>query len=121
MNERTCPVCGFDELEFPPRDYSICACCGTEFGYDDRVLTHEQLRRQWIQRGFHWFDLDQQKPFRWNPITQLLRAGHKSELIESLSPKDSASTAPPVTVVHTVQTRVPAQSHVLYIDERAVA
>jgi len=34
MNYR-CPVCFFDELPYPPRDYHICPCCGTEFGNDD--------------------------------------------------------------------------------------
>lgn len=82
MNEHTCPVCGYDALEFPPRDYSICACCGTEFGYDDRVLSHSQLRQRWVQQGFHWFDTEELKPVNWNPISQLIKAGHKADLVD---------------------------------------
>jgi len=61
MNEHTCPVCGYNALEFPPRDHSICACCGTEFGYDDRVLTHQQLRDEWVSKGCLWFDCDERR------------------------------------------------------------
>ena len=70
-----CPVCGYDRLEFPPTNFSICACCGTEFGYDDRVLTHRQLMRIWIRRGFPWFDHGEERPEDWNPVEQLHRAG----------------------------------------------
>jgi hypothetical protein len=73
MNEHVCPVCGYDRLELPPQNYSICACCGTEFGYDDRLLTHAQLRREWIERGFPWFDADEPRPARWDPMHQLQR------------------------------------------------
>lgn len=69
-----CPVCGYNRLEFPPENYSICACCGTEFGYDDRVLTHEQLTREWVRNGFPWFDYGEAKPLGWNPYLQLLIA-----------------------------------------------
>lgn len=75
MNEHTCPVCGYDALEFPPRDYSICACCGTEFGYDDRILTHEDLRRDWFLGGYQWFDVDAPPPANWDPVAQLRAAG----------------------------------------------
>jgi hypothetical protein len=75
VNESTCPVCGYDALEFPPRDFSICACCGTEFGYDDRVLTHSDLRAEWIAKGCPWFDIDEPRPVDWNPYEQLVRAG----------------------------------------------
>ena len=70
-----CPVCGYDRLEFPPSNYSICACCGTEFGYDDRVLTHDQLRDAWIKRGGPWFDEAEPKPPGWDPFQQLTKAG----------------------------------------------
>ena len=75
MNEHTCPVCGYSgDLEFRPRDYQICACCGTEFGYDDRVLSHEQLRAEWLQKGCPWFDLEEPKPYGWNAYDQLQAA-----------------------------------------------
>jgi hypothetical protein len=88
----TCPVCGFDRLELPPANFSICACCGTEFGYDDRVLTHKQLMRIWIRRGFPWFDEAEERPDNWNPGEQLQRAGLDSW------------PAPAITQVHNVGT-----------------
>ena len=76
----TCPVCGYSGLEFPPANYSICACCGTEFGYDDRVLSHSRLREQWIQRGCPWFDPGEAKPDGWNPWIQLINAGFSASV-----------------------------------------
>jgi hypothetical protein len=70
-----CPVCGYDRLEFPPANFSICACCGTEFGYDDRLLTHYQLRERWIVRGCIWFDEGERKPIGWNAYVQMMSAG----------------------------------------------
>ena len=79
MNEHTCPVCGYDaELEFRPRDYQVCACCGTEFGYDDRVLTHEQLRAEWMARACRWFDVEEPKPFGWNAYAAVSATNTKS-------------------------------------------
>jgi hypothetical protein len=70
----TCPVCGYDKLEFPPINFTICACCGTEFGYDDRVLTADDLRMRWIRHGCPWFDAGEQIPERWNPFVQMFNA-----------------------------------------------
>ncbi len=47
----TCPVCGFAGLAEPPVDptgsptYSICPCCGTQFGADDLDKPHAELRK----------------------------------------------------------------------------
>lgn len=82
MNEHICPVCGYDNLEFPPRDFSICACCGTEFDYDDKILTHQQLRKEWISKGFPWFDKGEPQPENWEPIVQLERAGFGADIRE---------------------------------------
>ena len=38
-----CPVCFYDDLPYPPADYHICLCCGTEFGNDDKDFSHAQL------------------------------------------------------------------------------
>jgi hypothetical protein len=76
MNEHSCLVCGYDgDAEFYPHSYMICGCCGTEFGYDDRVLTHDQLRNIWIAAGFPWFDENEPRPDGWNPQVQLENAG----------------------------------------------
>jgi hypothetical protein len=42
----SCHVCGYSMLDEPPYDkygcatYTICPCCGTEFGYDDSLTEH---------------------------------------------------------------------------------
>ncbi len=72
----TCPVCGYNELEYPPVDNNICPSCGTEFDYHDRRYTHAQLRQQWIQIGARWWDLDMRRPHNWDSITQLRNIGY---------------------------------------------
>lgn len=53
-----CPICAYDKLDRPPVNWSICPQCGTEFEYDDfeisyneRVMRHHELRKQWIANG----------------------------------------------------------------------
>jgi len=67
-----CPVCYFDHLHEPPRNYNICPCCGTEFGNDDDGVSWKTLRDEWLANGAHWFF--EQPPIYWNPYGQLLRA-----------------------------------------------
>lgn len=69
----TCPVCFYVGLPYPPRDYHICPCCGTEFGNDDADFSHEQLREMWIAGGANWFF--GRAPEGWNPWLQLIKAG----------------------------------------------
>jgi hypothetical protein len=68
----TCPVCFYPALPYPPRDYHICPCCGTEFGNDDDDMTHAELRQQWIDNGARWFF--RTPPIGWSAAKQLLRA-----------------------------------------------
>jgi hypothetical protein len=68
-----CPVCMYDALPYPPTDYHICPCCGTEFGNDDEDFSHEQLREMWITSGVHWFFGN--PPPDWNWFIQLYGAG----------------------------------------------
>jgi hypothetical protein len=68
----TCPVCFYDKLHEPPRDYNICECCGTEFGNDDEENSHEVLRQRWISAGAKWFY--RTPPANWNPWQQLAHA-----------------------------------------------
>lgn len=84
MNESgpyTCPVCGFAELSEPDLDptgeptYSICPCCGTQFGADDLDQTHEELRRAWLEQGAEWWSQRQSPPANWDAHAQLRRAG----------------------------------------------
>lgn len=69
----TCPVCLYPNLPYPPRDYHICPCCGTEFGNDDAEYSHDQLREMWIAGGARWFFA--RAPEEWNPWVQLMIAG----------------------------------------------
>ena len=64
-----CPVCFYDELPYPPADYHICPCCGTEFGNDDAEYSYDELRDSWIRSGAQWFF--GQPPANWNPWAQL--------------------------------------------------
>jgi len=90
MNYR-CPVCLYDRMPYPPRDYHICPCCGTEFGNDDAGVSHEQLRREWITSGAHWFY--GHPPQKWNPWLQLIRGGHPEEVpFRAVASKSSAGT-----------------------------
>lgn len=77
-----CPVCLFDRLPYPPSDYHICVCCGTEFGTDDVDFTHEELLREWIDDGAVWFY--QNPPAGWNPWVQLANGG-RVDLVPVLS------------------------------------
>lgn len=58
MSAFTCPVCFYDKMSYPPKDYSICMRCGTEFGNDDEFKSHEELRQDWEDAG---------KPFFYEP------------------------------------------------------
>jgi hypothetical protein len=70
-----CPVCGYTELPRPPSDYLICPCCGTEFGYDDYVTVHEQLRQRWMALGAPWFSHTRSAPQGWSALAQLMTSG----------------------------------------------
>jgi hypothetical protein len=71
----TCPVCGYQNLPFPPLDYEICPSCGTEFEYHDARRTHAELRRMWVREGALWHSRVIPKPWRWDPFLQLINAG----------------------------------------------
>ena len=74
----TCPVCGFDRLEDPPNNYTICPSCGTEFEYDDVRMTRAELRRAWVEGGYKWWSELERPPARWNPERQLEELIHPS-------------------------------------------
>lgn len=85
-----CPVCAYKNLPYPPEDYNICPCCGTEFGNDDAQFTHEQLQRQWIAAGSPWFFGN--PPPNWNAWNQLLEGERMQNLpLYSVSAFVSAS------------------------------
>lgn len=82
MRYYLCPVCGYDRLDEPPMGFSICSCCGTEFELDDDELSHYELRKQWIDAGYHWWSPVVNPPIGWNPIGQLRRAGYIEDSYE---------------------------------------
>jgi hypothetical protein len=74
-----CPVCAFSHMDEQPRDHAICACCGTQFGYDDTTRTYREIRDEWLSRGAAWFDTeDPEYPkygLGWDAWLQLDLAG----------------------------------------------
>lgn len=70
----TCPVCGYDQLSEPPKDFTICPSCGTEFEYDDVRQTVEQLRAAWLQTGPRWWSTVDPCPVGWDPYKQVFEA-----------------------------------------------
>lgn len=58
-----CRVCGYDYIDYYPwgedghlPDFTICDCCGVEFGYEDvGILSIKQYRKKWIEEGANWF------------------------------------------------------------------
>src|SRR5271167_5023970 len=85
MNFR-CPVCFFDRMPYPPKDYHICPCCGTEFGNDDVEFSYDELRNNWIGAGGHWFF--GQPPDNWSAWAQLamFAYGLHTEVAATLAP-----------------------------------
>ena len=86
-----CLVCGYDEMPHPPRDYSICPCCGVEYGLDDAFESYEAIRREWLLSGCGWFS--RFKPYiasiNGNAWEQLDRAGYSYDVAP---PRSSVKT-----------------------------
>src|SRR5689334_8332051 len=60
-------------MRYPPEDYNICPCCGTEFGFDDAYTSIGELRGQWIREGMKWWSPVEHAPTGWDPLVQLMR------------------------------------------------
>ena len=78
MNKHLCPVCLYPDLEAPPQEFTICPCCGTEFGADDYApqgrdqdLIYRELRYRWLENGARWFDTGAPPPSDWNGYEQV--------------------------------------------------
>jgi hypothetical protein len=79
MMRYICPICGYPELNRPPQDYTICPCCGVEFGYEDFTASHADLRAEWLASGARWFSKRVSPPHDWNAQRQLTAAGLADE------------------------------------------
>ena len=83
----TCPVCGFPDLDDPPRaengggSYEICRSCGFEFGVtdDDLGITYEEWRERWIAAGRPWNGITIGPPSGWDPEAQLRKLLEKGK------------------------------------------
>ncbi|ENU31605.1 hypothetical protein F991_00372 [Acinetobacter sp. CIP-A165] len=72
-----CRVCGFIQCEEPwgedgsTPNFMICACCGTEFGYEDCTKESVKVQRdKWLDAGGRWWEL-KNKPNNWDMNEQL--------------------------------------------------
>ncbi len=83
-----CPVCGYNDLDKPayynnnPKasgSFEICPSCGFQFGVtdQDRHISFEQWREEWIAKGMPWDGMGIKPPPNWNPREQLLNVGVK--------------------------------------------
>ena len=73
-----CRVCGLRQPREPPwgsdgedPTFGFCACCGTEFGYQDATVAGVLRQRQrWLDAGANW-DEPSEKPDDWHREAQL--------------------------------------------------
>ncbi len=79
---QTCPVCGYPELEGPPRSpvtgsgsFEICPACCFEFGVsdEDEGYTYAEWRQKWIGQGMPWASVGRAPPSDWDPRLDLAR------------------------------------------------
>jgi hypothetical protein len=69
-----CPVCGFPELDAPPRSssgggsYEICTSCGFQFGVtdDDKGVSYATRRERWVAAGMPWSSIGRARPESWD-------------------------------------------------------
>jgi|SRR5579872_4961654 len=83
-----CPVCGYDQLDEPAANHSICPCCGTHFGYHDVGQSWSDLRAKWMLRGMPWFSSATAKPRDWKPVDQLRKLMDLEQIRLTANPPD---------------------------------
>lgn len=81
----TCPVCGFDDLKYPPSNYAICPSCGTEFGIDDEEYTILELKDRWIKGGKRWWSVSDPSPIE----AVLIDNNHMSTIVNFMATEGS--------------------------------
>ena len=72
MKTTICPICGYDELEYPINEFDICPCCLCEFGVSDEEWSEVELRNDWVSHGalWAWESYDIPQPANWNARKQ---------------------------------------------------
>ncbi len=88
-----CPVCAY-AMPYPPSDYNICPCCGTEFGADDVDWSYTELRARWMRRGAVWFSPTIPRPDTWNAYAQLIAGGYRSPTFNVTTTAEKESITP---------------------------
>ena len=79
-------------LALLPMPFNVCPCCGTEFGVEDRKITHSALRRAWIGAGMPWFS-DIRFPAKdWSAVRQLIDGGFSADLITPVGSMTTTKT-----------------------------
>lgn len=73
-----CTVCGWRYLYAPPEDHTICRQCATHFAYDDWLVSHRRLRREWQRRGRRWFDGLVPTPLGWPQAAYIAGAARQA-------------------------------------------
>ncbi|NRQ38334.1 hypothetical protein HII36_41880 [Nonomuraea sp. NN258] len=75
-----CRVCGLEQASPPwgadgkTPTWEICACCGTEFGYQDATpKAVMRARTSWISRGYPWHE-ESARPAAWRLEDQIIHA-----------------------------------------------
>jgi hypothetical protein len=88
-----CPVCGYERLPEAPLNFSICACCGTEFEFDDFGTTYAALRARWVASGCQWFSPCVHKPQNWSVSKQF----ENLQFVQKAKPDFSVVSSPAVS------------------------
>ena len=73
-----CPVCGFNKIPMPVKEYDLCPCCLFEFYVNDEDATYAELRDDWIQHGSQWAwgNAEIPQPPHWSARRQLLNINY---------------------------------------------
>jgi hypothetical protein len=82
MKRFECPVCGYPELNDPPRSengggsYKTCPSSGFEFGVtdEDGGFSYSAWRSRWLETGMRWTGMGGEPvPIDWHPEEQVGR------------------------------------------------
>lgn len=75
-------------MQYPPSDYHICPCCGTEFEYDDNGAAYTELRDRWVRAGKPWWSTSSVRPNGWDPDAQLESLANTFPTVLSITTAD---------------------------------